>query len=203
MKIFKNKKFRHVGGILLIVLFLYSLVSIIMALILPGGQSGPLGIGISSRMINYTSKNGDFSIIHPSTWPISETLNGEHGDMEVFAIINSGGRSFPRMVLAKKTFPGNSLQDVVKWGEERAQKLSISDYRDASLEAQTINSFAGYLRLYTFKSPGILGDSNYICRDWYFINNSIGFDLSSCSEQKDWDKTNNIFTQMVQSFSIP
>ncbi len=203
MNIFKSIKFRHVGGILLVVLFLYTLVSVIMALILPRGYTGPLGIGIPAKLMHYTSKNGDFSIVHPSTWPISETPNGEHGDMEVFAIINPGGRSFPRMVLAKKTFTGNNLQDVVKWGEERAQQLSISDYREVYLESQSINSFTGYIRLYTFKSSGIFGDRGYICRDWYFIDNSIGFDLSSCSEQKNWDKTNSIFMQMIQSFSIP
>jgi hypothetical protein len=203
MKTSKNINYRSFGAILLISLVLISLVSMIINLIIPNSQFGLNGIGLPAKLVKYTSKAGNFSIIHPSTWPVHETPQGNHGDMEIFAIINPNGRSFPHMILAKKPFPGNNLDEVAKWGEGRAKLLFTNNFIDVSIKNQIINNVPGYLRSYTFGADGgILGERNYICNDWYFIDNSIGYDLSFCSEVKNWHEVNNIFLQMIESFSL-
>ena len=200
MIIFKKIKIsKYFGAMIIIFVILFSFVSTIIDI---SKRAGPFGIGLPSSLVKYTSKTENFTIVHPGSWPVYETPQGNHGDIEVFAIINPPGRSFPHMILAKKLFPGENLNDVAKWGVERAKLLSTENFIEISLESRTINNVTGYLHDYFFSAPGIFEERHYHCNDLYFLENSLGYDLSFCSEEEDWDEVNNIFFQMVESFSV-
>jgi hypothetical protein len=201
MSIFKKIKNLNRKFFLVIVVILCILGNFI-SLISPSIRNKVFGLGVPSKLVNYTSTTQQFSILHPSSWTIYETPQGNSRDKEVFATISNGGFGFGNVTLARKQFSDGSVDEVAKWGEERAQIPYTTGYLVISESTHTVNNNTGFLRTYTYNGTTLLGKYTNECEDWYFIKNAIGYDVSFCADQRDWNKVEDTYLQMINSFTV-
>lgn len=200
MNIFKNRKILNWKFFFLLIVIIYIFCNA-LSLLSPSRRDVVFGLGVSSKLVKYTGTAQHFSILHPSSWSINETPQGNGNDKEVFAIISNMGFGFGNVFLARKPIPDGNLEEVAKWSEERSKRPYTTDFSVISEEALTAN-YAGLIRTYTYHEKTLIGEFTNECEDWCFISNSIGYDLSFCAEQRDWSQVENIFLQMIASFSV-
>jgi hypothetical protein len=186
--------------LLLAILVISLLVSIFGTLIFPSWRTGFLGIGLPAPMKTFTGRYVNFSIDYPQSWVAHETPHGIHGDQEVIAEILVPGRSWPSVVIAHQTVLEEDIYQIATWGDTRAKKHS--NYVATTLEPLNAPNFDGLLREYSWESSSpVFGVSNVQCKDWYVLSTTSGYALSFCAEKKDWHQVDQVFQQMLMSFS--
>jgi hypothetical protein len=156
-----------------------------------------------SPMVTYVSKEGIYSIVYPSMWVVSETPQGDHGDMDVIGTIGSPGSSMPRLTLASHAFDKPTIENVVQWGGDRAKR-----WQEFQFKGQQEYLIAGRpgMRLEYICSRNI----NFLsgkyalskCYDYYFVEGTTGYALSFCARVDQWDDVWPVFEKMVNSFSL-
>jgi hypothetical protein len=188
--------------ILFAVLTLGCVISIAQLLIFPSRRTGLLGIGLPSQMETFSGKDVRFVINYPSSWVVSELPNGNHGDQEVFASILNPGWWMPSVWFARNVFETDDLDRVAEWGEARLL-MKPDDYSSTSLTSIQTSALNGLLQQYTWSSESdLLGQTQIKCEDLYVTNNGIGYAVSFCSEDKDWQRVQEVFQQMMDSFAL-
>jgi hypothetical protein len=170
----------------------------------PSWRPNFFGLGLPSPLVKYTSKTEQFSILYPNSWKLFETPQGDHGDMEAFVLINNPTPlSFARVLLARKPFPEASLEEVSNWGAERAQNPYWTQFTVISEEEYKSIHYSGLLRTYSYHEKNLFSyESITKCEDYLIINNSIGYDIDACADQGNWNKLQEIFLQMIDSFVV-
>jgi len=66
----------------------------------------------------FESSEFGFSMQYPASWLARELPDGNHGDKEVIAMFFVPA-PFPAVLVQKEEFENPTLEDVVRWGEER------------------------------------------------------------------------------------
>jgi hypothetical protein len=186
--------------IVILTLILLLIISLLIILALPEKQTGPFGIGLPTDFSVFTSKSGSFIIKYPESWVARETPQGSHGDKEVFAVILVPGRSFPQVYFAYQQLVSNDMDTVVKWGKERA--TARSHYSEISVSAIATPNVEGIIREYTWHESGFLGDVYLRCKDLYLLRDNMGFAISFCAEDKQWQLFENVVGEMINSFKF-
>lgn len=182
-----------------LVLMIGVLISIIWIFIFPGARVGPFGIGLPAPMQYFKGKYQGFEIQVPESWVISETPQGNHGDNDIFAVIAVPGRGYPFVSMASKEFTENDLNQVAAWGEIRILEKS-SNYQQLRLDGFHTDYLEGLLHEYQkFGVEGMPGKVTIQCLDFYYLKNQMGYSISFCAEQSDWDDVKPVFQQMIES----
>lgn len=160
-------------------------------------RATPFGLGIPSTMRDFNFGKEKFTMKYPESWTVVLTPQGNHGDLEVFAVGVVPWRTIPNVTFAHKYFSNGRLEDVADWGESRAQEDPA--YENISISPFESDYFSGLLRSYDryFESP--LGIQNIHCQDWYFLSNDWGYAVSFCAKENDWPKVNDVFNEIIAS----
>lgn len=186
---------------ILLILIAICVLSTLAIIFLPSRRTGPFGIGLPSPMSQYTSLNNNFSIEYPNSWTIGETPQGSHGDKEIIAAILVPGRSFPQVYIARKSFLENDINQVALWGQSRAENRC--ECTPTSFEYFDTPYFHGVTQEYSWKTTNIFNITSTInCRDWYVQYNTEGYALSFCAYQQHWAQVDDVFKEMMNSFSV-
>lgn len=199
MKILERIRSLTKVQIVFLIAMLWCLVSILIFLIDPAARRGPLGFGPPASMTTFRSRDSSFSILYPQNWIAVDTPQGTTDDAEAIAVIVVSGRQLANVVVARQTFSGGSITDVVHWGQARAARHL--KYTPVSLGPQTDNNLGGFIHEYTWLSYPLHNITSR-CQDAYMFNKGIGYDLSFCSRQQDWQSLEDVFMKMRQSFAL-
>jgi hypothetical protein len=185
--------------IIFIGIVLYVLISIAILILNPTTRKGPLGFGSPAQMKTFQAVDGTFSLLYPSNWTVFDTPHGSRGDDEIVAVIIVAGHQLSNVTIARRTFVTNDINDVLKWGQDRAK--SHPEYESLSLESLKINKSIYFVQKYQWLSYGLFSDVIH-CEDEYFLVDQSGYDLSFCSKQSDWSMLEKVFHEMRISFFV-
>ena len=156
---------------------------------------------LTSANEDFVAEQAGFSIVYPRTWVAVETRKGSHGDKEIVASISRFGRSFPLVSIARHQFQeDDGIYDVVEWGRNRAKREP--SYIFISQEELDSQNYQGVLVEYTWENVTLTGSYVRHCEDWYVLVDSMGYALSFCIEEKDWQIAQETFKDMIQSFTV-
>lgn len=184
---------------LLLFLTTFNLVYCVVGLLFfPSWYVGPFGgLGLPSTMQDFVFSTEKLTMKYPKSWRVVLTPHGNHGDLEVFAMVAVPWRTVPNVTFAHKYFSNGRLEEVANWGESRAQ--NDPTFESSSISRFESDYFSGLLRGYDiyFESP--FGIQNIHCQDWYFLNNDWGYAVSFCAKENDWPKVNDVFNEMIAS----
>lgn len=158
---------------------------------------GPVAVG---KMQTWESQLGKFSIDYPDNWIARELPQGNHGDMEVIAVVLPRNNYLPQVYISQKDFSPPQISDIASWGDMRNQ--SRGDYNSLKLENISTPNITGQVREYVFTMDSLLGATKWHCLDLYTLNNKLGYQFSFCVDEKDWTKMNPVFQQMIQSVAF-
>jgi len=201
VKIFKKHRITTIKQLVLLIIAISTISSILILWLNPALRKGPAGFGPPAKMTNFQASDGSFSISYPENWTVFETPHGSHGDNEVIAVIIVAGRQGANLTMSRQSFPEGNINEVITWGQFRASKLQ--DYKSNSINPWVGNGEEGYINEYTWAQYNILGNAMFShCQDTYIYKNNIGYSLSFCASEKDWNDLESYFTEMQNSFSI-
>lgn len=183
--------------LILLVLTIWTLVSVLVLIFVPAARKGPLGFGSPAPLKALASKELGFSVSYPGNWTAFETPQGNHGDREVVAVILVAGKVGAYVTIAHRPFLNANIDDVVEWGHSRA--TSHPGYSLISLRRITGEKAGGVAEEYVWFSNAQY--RQYIhCLDRYVLFKNGGYVLSFCSTERDWLSLAGIFEQMAESF---
>ena len=201
MKNPNKKSWLSFWNILICGFFLFGIVSLFYWKIFnPTKQSPNL---LPSPMINYVSKENIYSLDYPASWAVTETPQGEHGDLDVIGTIGRPGYSIPRLMLASHDFKQATMENVIQWGIDRAK--SCREFQQKDQQKYVISGRTGIRLEYTcLRNINFLLSKYAIakCFDYYVTNDSTGYALSFCALEDQWGEVGPVFEQMIKSFSL-
>ncbi|MGA7936450.1 MAG: hypothetical protein WCA35_23050, partial [Kovacikia sp.] len=150
--------------------------------------------GLPSSMVDFTAKNWPFSIAHPKSWSIFETTHGNNGDPYIVGLVIFPHGANPLVEIARKEMDHSTLEEVVKWGKERAQRCQ--DYKPGVQQGTSVSGLDGVrfeyscLRKVSYfsKSP-----TRFKCLDNYVLKDSSAYALSSCAIEDRWMEVEPVF----------
>lgn len=156
---------------------------------------------LSSKLKDYHSQSGNFDILYPEQLVPGDTPQGNHGDLEVTAVITNF-LSSPYIEVSKKVFSGGTMDNVLNWGIKRAQ--SQKGFQDIGYKQYSTSNYFGYTEEYSRSLENLWGKREFHCVDWYYLSetNKVGYDFSFCVDQQNWDKALNIFLTMIESIKF-
>ena len=190
------------GRLILIAVAIVFGASLLILLLFPSMRRGPIGVGLPSDMSVLTGEHVNFSILYPANWSAAELANGNRGDSEVFAVIINPGWWMPSVWFARHDFQSDDLDQVAEWGEIRARK-EHSGYESRPIESITTAQFDGLLRPYTWTSESpLLGKVKILCEDLYVTKEGVGYAISFCAEEEDWNTVEHVFDEMMGSLRL-
>jgi hypothetical protein len=185
--------------LIIAVILLIIVLNLMYRLIVP--QSSPFGVGLPAAMTTFAGQHEHFSIDVPESWTILETPQGSHGDIEIIAGISVPWHTWPKGRIARSTFLDGNVDQVAMWGRRRAERRD--GYELASIEPTGVGGLDGLLHEYSWESYSpILGTITIQCWDAYVLYDTSGYAVSLCAEQQEWSQTQEVFQQMIGSFSI-
>ncbi len=176
------------------------MISFLVLFIDPSTRKGPLGFGPPAPMILFQMKDKSFTLLYPENWVAAETPQGNHGDIEIIAVIIVSGKQMANITIARKPFPTGNISNVVNWGQSRA--AMHTDHNILSFKPLSDNNLDGLIQEYTWGSPSFNKNVTSHCQDVYIFHNADGYALSFCALQQDWPSLMNVYAQIRQSFSI-
>lgn len=200
MKLWETFKQWSLTKKILVVLALLFILSFAQFL-LPTFRTGPFGTGLPSSMKTLAGDNVVFTIDYPLSWVANELPYGNHGDLEVFAAILNPGNWMPSVWFARHEFQNGRLSQVAEWGESRILEKG-SQYSSITLTETHTKNYEGLIRQYSWASESLFGSTNIRCEDIYILENGIGYAISFCSYERDWDKVEPFFSHMIESFDL-
>lgn len=158
------------------------------------------GPGLTDPLATYYSEYGNFVISYPENWRGVDTPQGDHGDPYTISIIKPF-RTWPGLIISAKDFNSGDIDQVVVWGEERAQ---VNDYyKEVERKVFEFHDLRGYSREYTWKSESLISGQRLIhCLDYYLLNQNRGFILSFCADDPIWIDSKIVFQKMIESFQF-
>jgi hypothetical protein len=160
------------------------------------------GYGLHSPMTNFVSDKFHIAIDYPRTWAAFELPDGSHGDNEVIAFFGFASPiTRPKVFIAQKAFANPTLEDIANWGELRL-KADSSPYHIVNLNPVTSPNTHAILRYYSTLSITPLGKYKNKCMDWYTFTDSLGYQLSFCTDEGHWSEMESVFVQIAQSFTV-
>lgn len=162
-----------------------------------GCESKPsLTSDIENEWRTLTSSSNGFSINYPPTWTGLELPNGNHGDLEVVAMLISPSNIFPGVLIARKEVLGLTVQDVAKWGENRIttkySQYQLDELQDLKLNEQTLLT-----RTYITDANTSLTVKS---KDVYIARGKDGIILTLRSKESEYEDAVKIFDAIVKSF---
>jgi hypothetical protein len=192
-----HKKYKIILWTIILFLVGVSAFRLIIDIVSPRGF---FSIGLPASMKVYISENGLFSINYPESWTAGDTPHGDHGDIDIVAVIKPF-RTWPSLFVATKSFLGGDLTQVVDWGELRDQNLN--GYEQESIDRLVTPYVNGVVRKYVWLSESVLfGEKLVQCIDYYIFEKESGYILKFCAEQSQWSKVEQLFQQMIDSFEL-
>ncbi len=198
------QKFRLSNKKRIVFVFLASLLLIIalglyLSLQVETGSFGINAMAFPTSMPIFKSESAHFTMQYPSNWTAIETPQGDHGDLNVVAVILPPGRSFPQMVVASRPISDGDIGEVVSWGTMRASKKP--KYNSGIVTSLNTTHFRGFTHDYTWLNQTFFGTETIYCQDFYVLDGDVGYVLSSCAQSRDWPNFRKLFYDMIQSFS--
>ena len=171
------------------------LVSILRFILVPGVRTGPFGFGIPAQMTTYEGKLFPFSFQYPESWVVSETPEGNHGDLDIITTILVPGRSWPKVVIEKIDLthedvegPANYEEGKIKKGKNIVQ-ITLDQFKTTNLN--------GLIREYTWRTNSWIIENLVVrCNDYYVKQNSLGYTISFCAEQINGQRSKAQLTKL-------
>ena len=177
-------------------------------------ESPSFATPISGRTTIATNHQLRFSISYPDIWFYSDNPGGNRGDKTFVAIISSPGvfRLGVSGVIRRSVDQFDTLSAVAKWGEDianRNQKQSVVPSTDTSVNRiissneYLIRGEKTILREYIWGQGGPLGLTTIVrhCLDNYRFHNGVGFVLTLCTDDDEYNRVAPTFIQMIESFA--
>jgi hypothetical protein len=158
-------------------------------------------VPISSEMKLFTLEQDKIEFGFPENWFANLTPQGNHGDLEVIAIIVAPVQNFQSVIVARKSFVGATISDVAEWGTSRI-KARIPHYKLDSLIDYKSQLFAGSVREYVAYSSSPIDTRNARCKDLYFLHDQNGYAFSFCAKESDWAKVLPLFDKIIASIQF-
>lgn len=193
----KNKKWFIFG---LLILAVICVVSLLASEVWGISQKyGEEGLGIPARMVSHRSVLGNFTILLPETFSVSDTPQGSHGDSSIILAAKNLALSIYIEVshyATVSTMHGLTTVAINKLSSENVNYnwISMQDYSDA----QNI----GIAHEYTmYRGNSIIGGSEFHCLNWYTINKT-GYAFSFCVNSQKWEMAKSTFFQIIDSISF-
>ena len=192
----------NISLFIFLVLISFCVVQALIMLVFPSMRRGIYGIGLPSLMTQYTNDQDTFTFIYPENWELIEMKDGDPHDKERIMFIFVAGRRFPSINIAKKSTPTSAADEVAEWGKERASRHS--GFLPGKMYGYTTKEHQGQIFEYMWKDDfwKFLSQKNIRCRDWYVLQGTEAYALSLCSEEKMWPEVEDIFMQIINSFSV-
>ena len=164
----------------------------------------PNGLGLSQELERYKSPTGKYSMLTSAKWTVFDLAHGDHGDKDIVTVMSSPWLSIQVMV-ARKLFDSNSINDVVLWGEAKARQSKLGYYEIQNFPLS--GSQGGIVYEYTkdIQLPIAKlewGSSSYHCYDAYLIEDNYGYRFSFCSVEKIWVDAENLFLKLIESIEL-
>ena len=152
---------------------------------------------VKSGVFHHSLHN--YSINVPDDWIISQFNRGNHGDLEVSAILSEGIVIVPAITIAMKDGEG-TLNDVIVWGENRIHEYfhNIDSYHLEDVDISNIGHHEVGLRKYEGTDEGgtfEFQDVYVLAENQYFVF-SLGGEGELTTEELD-----TLF-EVVNSFTI-
>jgi|GEM_PF-2049686 hypothetical protein len=187
-----NLIFVIAGGILLI--------SFIVSLIQHPWMLSP--IGLPSPMVTYTGTTVPFTLKHPESWQVVETVEGAglHADNYVIAFVY---QAVPGLFIARKEIDPSNFQSAYQWGKDRT--ASCEGYTFISEEPYLTpeNTYLKHNYACTRIISPFTGTKEAVpCSDFYTVFGDYAYVLTFCAREKDLSQVTPVFEEMINSFSV-
>ncbi len=159
------------------------------------------GNDLNSKLSDFNSETGNFSIKYPNSFSAGDTPRGNHGDLDVVSVITKTFGS-ANIVISKKTFSDGQIAEVQNWGQNRAQ--SQDDFQAIEVKSYNTEKYEGVLNEYLSSMKNMWGTQKLHCYDWYYFSEKLkfGYDFSFCSLQPFWGNAKNVFLKMIDSITF-
>jgi hypothetical protein len=155
--------------------------------------------GQEIHLINFTSQDQSYQIKIPKGWMPYESLEGIRGDPNLIIQGSEGSFFQPTIEIARIETYGNSLSQVLDWGQDRAKqfpKVVIN-----SINPFNTTLYKGTLLIYTIPEAGYqkrLAE----CHAWITYNEPYSYFITLCGIPKDWKRLDKPFQEIIESFTI-
>ncbi len=152
---------------------------------------------LPSPLVRYDGIYHPFTILHPKSWPVYETKDGNHGDHEVIGWIVG---TAPGVLIAKTNIT-DSIK-VISWGTDRAKRcknftlVSEQEFDTSNLIFRMDYTCDKYL------APFSKSLETTPCRDYYKVLDSSAYALTFCARDYQWPEVENVFSAMAESFDL-
>jgi hypothetical protein len=158
----------------------------------------PFEVGPSPVLVTFRSQVKPFAIDYPKDWQAHDVLYGNHGDMEVIALISSPRFNAPILEIAYRELPDGTLEQVADWGKSRLESVSEADWNVSPPEAITIDNKPALIR--TFRSERGLKP---MCYQIYLLAQSDAYDVQMCMNEKNASpELEGLFKRMINSITF-
>jgi hypothetical protein len=199
----KQKNNKTSAGIL-IVIILFVVLNLFISIRNIVKATSPNGLGLSDELVPYESPSGKYSMPVSSKWTVFDLAQGDHGDHDVVTSISSPWSSI-RIMVARKLFNTNLINDVVLWGREKANKSKLGYYETQSIPVSRNDNglIIEYTKdIYTPVERLTWGSDNVHCYDAYFLKADYGYRFSYCSVEKVWVNAKELFLNLINSLEF-
>jgi hypothetical protein len=155
--------------------------------------------GQEIHLRNFTSQDQSYQIKIPKGWMPYESLEGIRGDPYLIVQGSEGSFFQPTIEIARIETYGNSLSQVLDWGQERAKQFPKVVINSISPFNSTL--YRGTLLIYTIPEAGYLKRMTE-CHAWITYNKPYSYLVSLCDIPNDWIRLDKSFQQIIESFTI-
>ncbi len=152
---------------------------------------------IADSSSNLEHEFDEIRFSYPASWIMFETPSGNHGDMNVIAVLSPAFESLPVIEVRKREFESTNLNLVVSWAESRI--ISKNEYNNLPLEKFNSNGLSGLTMMYTYKVENPLEPYTCKCKDLYLSQKGKGYIFSICSDEAEWNQYNPVFEEILYS----
>ncbi|QRN83445.1 hypothetical protein JR338_01435 [Chloroflexota bacterium] len=152
--------------------------------------------------------NGNASILIPNQWvgfDAREVYEKKISYEKHIIFVASNYGRFPRMIIYEvKNFDSEEediqLDKLIDWDNSRMADENNPNFILSILQSN-IHSSGQFLNFRIDTNHPILAPTIY-CRDLVTIQNGHGYIISICDRENRWDQIENIYSDIISSFSI-
>lgn len=148
----------------------------------------------------YSSVDANIELRYPKNWVLLKTPGGSRGDLETIAFASRIDYSFPWMNVAKRLIASNSdANSVESWGLTRINQIEAGIIFMGDTSIFTSDFFSWTTKNYSYDTYNKINPYIAKCKDYYLVLDSSQYVFSFCSEENDWDKYLQTFSEMILS----
>jgi hypothetical protein len=198
-------KKRNVVIVLLIIIFSLIIIGFSINLI-----SSPIRRNYTMQLTTEFFSGSDIMIDLPKNWVVFDVVELDRGrdekesDERYLLVTGSYFGGFPHIEIygveiGDIEYKGNDYEKISAWNKIRLQK---EESENRIIFNTTSNYKNGQLMTYIIDVPTMDQYPREKCKDWLYIKANIGYLVSICETEDNWDKLNLIYSEIIESFEV-